>query len=351
MRSHPLAPLLLAACAAGFFRVAAAQQPVDRSAPTPTATAPKPAKPARIGVFFWHDSPNDEVTFAGVKVGLRAAKVDATFLVRQANSDAELAQRQLHELRDAPCDLVLAMGTRATQLAQQHLQGMPIVFAAVTNPVAAGIVSDWNNVAKQQTRTPLCGASNWIAPSSVLEVFELAVPKLRNLGMLRSRDNGVVSAAELASMRAHLQADGSRTLQLHEALVDDAKGLPEAVQQLRDRGVDAIWIPIDLTIYQNIAVIERTLGEARIPLLTTAATGVRNGALVGAAVDYHLHGRRAASLVQQVLKAGEVPRDLKIDRMHSRLVVVNLQAARQHDIELPLSLLALADELIAPEKQ
>lgn len=325
--------------------------PLAHSAAPPKA--PPPQEPAAqtktVGVFFWHDSPNDRATLAGVKLGLAAAKVPVRFVERHAKADAIKAVRQLTELRAVRCDLVLALGTRGTQLAQKHLPDLPIVFAAVTNPVTAGIVANWSHTSER-----LCGASNWIAPASVLEVFQLAVPRLRKLGMLRSGQSGVVSAAELAGMRQHLAQhagtqSGEPKLELCEVVVDDANDLPKAVAKLRQQNVDAIWIPIDLTIYQNVPAIERALEDDHLPLLTTAAAGVRNGALVAAAVDYGLHGRRAAALIQRVLANTSEPPKIGVDRMRSSLVVVNLKAARRNQIELPLSLLALADELIAPE--
>ena len=81
----------------------------------------------------------------------------------------------------------------------------------------------------------------------------------------------------------------------------------------------------------------------------TTAAGVRGGALVGATVDYGLHGRRAATLVHAVLVGGKAPGTLPIDRMRSATVVVNVGAARAAGTELPLSLLLLADELLAAE--
>jgi putative ABC transport system substrate-binding protein len=310
----------------------------------PHAPAQGPtAAPHRIGVFLWHDSPNDRAALAGVRQGLRDAEVAATFELRLADSDPELAARQLAEL-DAGCELVLSLGTRATLLAREHVRRRPIVFAAVTNPVTAGITEDWRGAGAGS-----CGASNWIAPQNVLEVFRLAVPDLRALGMLRSRKSGVVSQAELAGMRQFLATEGAPDVQVHEVVVDDERGLAAAVAALRDQGVQAIWIPIDLTVYQHVPAIERALGDRPLPLLTTAAAGVRNGALVGAAVDYRLHGRRAAAIVQRVLRLGRIPDDLPVDRMQSSLVVANLGAARRLGIDLPLSLLALADELIAPE--
>lgn len=324
--------------ALAFAALLAAASPTA-AAQREAATTPK----ARVGVFLWHESPNDDATLAGVRRGLEDAGVTAELIVRRADSDAERAARMLGQLDGLDCRLVLALGTRSTQLAQQHLRATPIVFAAVTNPVTAGIVPDWN------AKVPnLAGASNWIGPRSVLEVFRLAVPELRSLGMLRSTASGTVSAAERRDMLAHLASEDAPDVTLHEVTVERAEDLADAARQLRRRGVDAIWIPIDLTVYQHVHEIREALRDAPLPLLTTAMTGVQNGALVGAAVDYDLHGRRAATLIQTALQRGRVTGQ-PVDRMQSSLVYVNLRAARESDIELPLSLLAVADELIAPE--
>ncbi|MCB9877230.1 MAG: ABC transporter substrate-binding protein [Planctomycetes bacterium] len=330
MRPALLTATLLASVAAPFAPPLPAQGPS-----TP---------PARVGVFLWHDSPNDATTLDGVREGLAEAHVAVEFVERQADADPERAARCLAELRGAGCDLVLALGTRATQLAREAMPDRPIVFAAVTNPVASDILPAWG-----PSGVPLCGASNWIDPQGVLDVFRMAVPQLRRLGMLRSRQSGVVSQAELTDMRALLARPGAPAITVHEAFVDGDGGLDGAVKQLLEAGVDAIWIPIDLTVYSDVPAVEHALGERRVPLLTTAASGVRGGALVGAAVDYRLHGRRAAALLQRALRHPDRLGEWAVDRMQSSLVVVNLAAARRNGFELPLSLLAIADELIAPE--
>lgn len=298
----------------------------------------------RLGVFFWHDSPNDLATFAGIREGLRQARLPCTFVEQRADSDPGKAKAALAALRTANCDLVFAMGTQAALLARDELKGVPVVFAAVSAPVASGVVRSWEG-----SGTNLCGGSNWIAPQSVLEVFRLAVPSLKRLGILRSEASGVVSAAEQATMRAHLATLPPGHLELYEAVTTDATDIDAAVAKLLAAQVDAIWIPIDISIYRDIPAVRKALGGAKVPLLTTAAAGVRGGAIVGAVVDYSLHGRRTAALALDVLLHGKDPATLPIDRMHGAQIVVNLAAARQTGIDLPLSLLAVADELIDPE--
>jgi len=300
--------------------------------------------PARLGVFFWHDSPNDEATWNGLRQGLAEARLAATFVERRAGGDRPRALAQLDELRAADCALVVALGTEAALLAKERLPDVPVVFAAVSNAVASGVVADWSG-----SGSNLCGASNWIDPAAVLETFQLAVPRLHKLGMLRSRASGVVSAAELTTMRERLQQPDAPKVTLVEAVAADADDLGRAVQELLAAGVDAIWIPVDLTVYQHTERVIEALGARPVPLLSTAATAVRKGALAGATVDYALHGRRAAGLVLDVLVRKKTPGSLPIDRMRGSCVLVNVAAARRLGRELPLSLLLLADELIDAE--
>lgn len=334
--------------------VAPAQTPVPTGpAPTPSLqpvapTAEQPAVPGApaipLGVFFWHDSPNDDATWRGLQQGLAALRLPVAPVERRAGGDQKRAVAQLDELR-AQCRLIVALGTEAALLCKERVPDVPVVFAAVSNAVASGVVADWNGSGRN-----LCGASNWIPPSAVLDAFQLAVPGLRRLGMLRSQTSGIVSAAELSAMREHLGKQSQPpTLQLIEAVAKDAADLPRATAELQQAGVDAIWIPIDLTVYQNLAAVRQALGARPLPLVATTAAGVRGGALVGATVDYGLHGRRAATLVHAVLVGGKAPGTLPIDRMRSATVVVNVGAARAAGTELPLSLLLLADELLAAE--
>lgn len=312
--------------------------------PTPLLPGQEPTVPHRLGVFLWHDSPNDLSTLVGIRAGLQLAGLDAEFVEHHADSDRERAAAAFAALQKARCELVFALGTQAALLAKEALPEVPVVFAAVSDAVASGVVDDWSGSGRN-----LCGASNWIAPAAVLGVFRLAVPGLTRLGMVRSRTSGVVSAAELQTMRAHLAATPTLGLTVVESVAADAADVERATAALVAQDVDAIWIPIDLSIYGDLAAVRRGLGDRRLPLLTTAAAGVANGAHVGAAVDYELHGRRAAALALRVLRHEARPGELAVDRMHGALVSVNLGAARRDGIELPLSILVVADRLIDAE--
>lgn len=311
------------------------------------AANPPAGQPARLGVFRCHDGPAEATTWAGCRRGLAAAGLQVETIERCADGDTSRALAQLAELRQRGCQVILALGTEAALLAKAHAPDVPVVFAAVPNAVAAGLVTDW------QAPGGRCGgASSFVPPRAVLDTFRHAVPQLRRLGVLRAATAGTVSAAEVATLRQELARGAAPPVTLHESLASDAADLPRAIAALREAAVDAIWLPIDRLVEQHVGVVQRELGPRPCPLLTTSDAILGQGAaVVGVSVDFDLHGRRVAARLLATLRDGESPGERPVDRLQSHRVGVDLAAARRAGLELPLSLLLLADELRHGEGQ
>ena len=299
-----------------------------------------------LGVLFWHPSPNDFAALEGIRRGLTDAGIRHRLEVREAKEDEATARRILGEFEAAGVELVFALGTRAALLAAEELESTPIVFTAVTSPVESGLVPSWEGSGRN-----LAGNSNWVKPRTLVRVFQLAVPGLERLGILRSRRSGLVSGAELQGMRRFLESDGAPRLELVEEVVEDPLGLPRAVQRLLDAGVQALWIPIDFEVYENLDRVLDTLGPGSIPLVSSSVKGAQAGAVAGVLADYQLLGRRAVVLARAILEEGLEPWRLPIETMQGSQVVVNLSAARRCGYELPLSLLVLADRILEEEPE
>lgn len=309
------------------------------------ADSPPVGRPLRLAAFFWHDSPNDITALGGIKEALAASGLPHELTEYRADSDTARGAAILQQLRRQPCDMVFAMGTNAALLAKAQLHDIPVVYVAVTNPVVSGIVDGW-----QGSGSNLAGASNWIPSANVVRVFQLAVPGLCRLGVLRTQKSGVVSAAELAAMREYLAGTGAPRVEIVEAVAIDHDGIDAAVQQLLQAQVQAIWIPIDIEIYQHVDAVRAARGRNHAPIVTTAMQAAHAGACVAAIVDYAMLGRKAGALAVDILMHGKAPGSLPVVTMHGYQVVVNLSAAHRAGIELPLSVLVLADELIVEEK-
>lgn len=302
---------------------------------------PSDPAPRRLGVLFWHDSPNDEAALDGIRQALEAAKKPHELIVRRADSDPEKVKRFLAEFRDLPVDLIFAMGTRAALLAAEATPAIPIVFTAVTNPVESKVVPSWKGSGRN-----VAGNSNWISSETLLRVFRLAVPDLEKLGLLRSTQEGEVSAAELSAMQEYLGRKDAPKIEIFEEVVARPEEIGAAARKLAASGVEAIWIPIDFLIYNNMDRLKAVVEPLKIPLVSSSLKATRAGAVAGVVVDYNMLGKRAVVLALKILEQKADPGKLPIGTMNAYKVIVNLDAARRCSYELPLSLLALADTIL-----
>ncbi len=303
----------------------------------------------RIGVLFWHDSPNDEVALDGIRAAFAETRHAHELIVRNADSDSDKAASILDEFlgegdaTDTPAtvDLVFAMGTRATLLAAERIDEIPIVFTAVTNPVQSRIVPSWKGSGRN-----LAGNSNWIDSETLLRVFGQAVPGLARVGILRSSVSGEVSAAELQAMRKFLAKKDAPAIEVIEKVVAAPSEIKSAVGALAASDVQAIWIPIDFLIYSNMKEVLAAIEPHRIPLVSSSLKATRAGAVAGVVVDYTLLGKRAVVIALDILEGRKEPGAIPVGTMNAHKIVVNLAAARRCRYELPLSLLVSADSIL-----
>jgi putative ABC transport system substrate-binding protein len=298
------------------------------------------ARTWRCAVLLWHASPNDMAALEGIREAFADRRHPHEITVHHANESTAEAERILLRLAAERPDVIFAMGTQSALLARRSIVDIPIVFTAVTHPVESEVVTSWRGSGRN-----VAGNSNWIAPETVLHVFQMGVPHLRRLGVLRSAGTGLVSAAEVRDLRRTLALPGAPQIELVEEVVEHADDIPDAVGRMAKAEVQAVWVPIDFLIYRNMPLVTRAAGHARLPIVTSALQAAHDGATVGVVVDHVMLGKGAVVLALQILERGVDPGSLPVGTMRGYRVVVNLDGARRCGYELPLPLLALADVL------
>jgi putative ABC transport system substrate-binding protein len=298
-------------------------------------------KPWRLGVLFWHDSPNDLAALEGIQEAFKESGRPFHAVIKQADSDRQKAIAILKAFQSEPVNLIFAMGTQAALLAAEFVPKIPVVFTAVTNPVESKVVESWKGSGRN-----LAGNSNWIESKTVLHIFQMAVPNLSRLGILRSKNSGVVSAAELRAMKDYLGEPGAPPLTIVEEVVQSAIDIRGATKKLLASKVQALWIPIDFLIYENMKEVLAAVPPAVLPLVSSSLKGMKTGAVAGVVVDYKMLGKRAAVIAFDILEKGISPGSIPIGTVKGYQVIVNLEAARHSNYELPLSILVLADSIV-----
>ena len=321
------APIRLIAVAAALLVTAAALPASGKERP-------------RVGVLFWHDSPNDREAFAGVRDGFSLAGLDPIFEVVEARGDDAAAKAALGDFQARSVDLVYAMGTGSALRARDAVTKTPVVFTAVTDPVGSGVVASLDGSGRN-----LCGNGSGVDPAAALVLFRAALPGLTVLAVVHDPANPV-SRSEVESMRRAGEALSPPVrLRVREEAAAAMRG-PGGVREACAAallGADALWIPIDIEVYSRADQAAEAAAAVRKPVFTTAAAAARTAACVCLTADLRSVGRSSVVLAVRALR-GEDPGKMPVSRPRSARVVLNLEAALRTGFELPLSLIAGADE-------
>jgi len=263
-----------------------------------------------------------------------------TYLVvyRSAEGRGERFPALAAELAKQKIDVFLTRGTPATIAARDTETGIPIVAAAVADPVEAKLVASLEKPGGNVTG--LSSSVNELGAKR-MELLKALAPGITRVGALTNPEN----PASIASWKVIEAA--APALNLKAELIDVRK--PEALEDslegaVKD-GVDALIIGLETLAqsYQNY-ILEFTM-RARVPAAYAARNFVDAGGLLSYGVSYPAMYYRAASFVDKVLK-GAKPAELPVERASKFELVMNRKTARALKLTIPPDLFLRSDEVI-----
>ncbi|MDY3869453.1 MAG: ABC transporter substrate-binding protein [Pyramidobacter sp.] len=213
-------------------------------------------------------------------------------------------------------DLILPIATPAAQGAAAATSDIPIVFAAVSDPVAAGLVKDLNAPEANVT-----GVSDAIHPSKVLDLAAELTPGIKHWGI-------VYNTAEASSTSTVRRAEAEMTrrgMTFTETAVSTAAEVIPAVTSLAGK-VEALYIPDDNTVALAMTVLSEIALEHGKPVYAAVDSLVRDGGLATAGINYTNLGRQTARMAVKVLEGTPVSK-LPVEVLRETSVVVNPDTA------------------------
>jgi putative tryptophan/tyrosine transport system substrate-binding protein len=235
-------------------------------------------------------------------------------------------------------DLIVTWGTPATLAAKRATSTIPIVMAAVGDPLGIGAVPSLGRPGGNITGL---STLNTELESKRLEILKEIVPNLTRVGVLT---NATSAYAIDAVQRLRREAD-ARRITVHEAAVRDRDDLDSQLQALARARPDAVVIVADSFLTAHHARIAQGMAESRLPAIYGYREAAIGGGLISYGTDYHELFRRAAGYVDKIFK-GAKPGDLPIEQPTRFELIVNLNAAKALGMIIPDSFLLRADEVI-----
>jgi putative ABC transport system substrate-binding protein len=303
-----------------------------------TRAQPRTRRAFRVGVLHMAFVPSIP-SVEGLKSALKAMGLeegrDVIYEIRFTRGKPEVAGAEAAALVKASVDLLYTEGEDMTLAVRRATSAIPIVFANVGDPVAAGIVASFNRPGGNITGVSAMVAD--LAPKR-LETLKTLVPTLRRVWAVYHADDlssrsAARKAAEAAPrLRLELLDRGVRT---QDELVSTLRGLQSG---------DALLAPLSTSLDIPGIILDLQLGN-RVPAVFTNPFWVQAGGLVSYGADMHEQGVQAARLVEKILR-GVKPSDLPVEASTKIELAINLKAARHLGVTVPGEILLRAAQVI-----
>ena len=247
---------------------------------------------------------------------LNASGRQVEITTENANGDTSALTTILSNCKAQGVDLVIPIATSTAQSAKTVFEdsGLPIVFAAVSDPVAAGLTGEGCQ--------NITGVSNNIPAAEIVKLIFNFQPDCQKIGFLyTSSETNSVSTINAA--KAYCDQEG---IAYEEASIANLSELQTAVETLLSRGVDALYTGNDNSIASAMATYTDAAYAKGVPVYCGADSMVADGGFATIGVNYVQLGNQVANLALKVLD-GTSPADLPYETLSDYARYVNLQAA------------------------
>ncbi|WP_397473165.1 ABC transporter substrate-binding protein [Pusillimonas sp.] len=278
-----------------------------------------------------------------IKDGVKDALADAgytdkkglewQFQTAQGNT-AIAAQIARKFVGDKP-DVIVAIATPSAQAVVAATKTIPVVYAAVTDPIAAQLVTSFD-----ASGTNVTGVSDKLELERQIQVIKQILPDARKVGMVYNPGEAN-SVSVVEELRTLLPTMG---MSLVEASAPRTVDVGAAARSLVGK-VDVIYTSTDNNVVSAYESLAKVGNDARIPLIASDTASVERGAVAALGLDYYEMGRQAGRIVVRILK-GEDPGDIPSETSDKLALHLNALAARKQGVTLSAELRESAANII-----
>ena len=255
----------------------------------------------------------------GFKDAIKESGLNVTFDEKNANGEVATANMIANNFVTEKVDLIYTIATSTAQSAAQATNKLPVVFSAITDPEAAGLIKE--NVT---------GISDRVNVKQQLELLLKLDSKIKKVGVIynSSEQNSKVQVDDLKKAASELG------ITIVEKSVTQVSEIPQASEALV-RESDALYLPTDNLVASVVNLITEKATAAKKVAFGAEAAHVKGGALITQGIDYYEMGKEAGKIAVEILKNGKKPSEIKFKKMDLNDIVINNKTLAAIGINLP----------------
>lgn len=260
----------------------------------------EPEKKAfKIGVMQFGEFTALQNAFEGFRQGLKEAgwTEGKDFEIKYLSAAADTANCPTiaDTLINDGSDLIFAIATPSVSCIKEKTTSIPVVFTAVTDPVASKLVAS-----NEKPGANITGTSDMNPVAEQIDLLKEMLPEAKKVAVFycSSESN---SQAQFVLAKAQIEKLGMECVQKTIAAVDEIKS---AVESLKG-AVDAIYIPTDNTLADSMALVSSVANECGLPIVGGEPGQVEAGATATFGIDYVELGKTSAKMAVEILKSAD----------------------------------------------
>ena len=287
----------------------------------------------KVGIvqYMDHASLNQIVESIQTRLDEKGAELGIRFeyeeYFQNGQGDPSVINQCIADLIADEVDIIIPIATPVAISAQTATEDLdiPVVFSAVSDPVAVGLVDSLDVPGGNIT-----GTSDYLDTNAIMELIFAADPDCDMVGLLYDAGQDSSTAA-IASAKEYLTAKGIAYIEKNGSTTDEVLLAAEA---LVAEDVDAVFTPTDNTVMKAELTIYEVFAEAKIPHYGGADSFALNGAFCSYGVDYVNLGTMTADMVVDMLINGKSPAETPVMTFDSGIATVNTEICEMIGFDL-----------------
>jgi putative ABC transport system substrate-binding protein len=275
----------------------------------------------------------------GIRDALKAAGYEEgknlTLVYESAKGDPAAADRIARKFAKSKPNVIVPISTPSALAVVRATVGIPVVFAAVTDPLGANLVRDMHTPGGNVT-----GVSDLSPVRTHINLIEAITPGARTIGVLfnpaESNSHTLVYLMKKTAMGANMR--------IVEAPARTESAVPAAAQGLVGKA-DVIFVPTDNTVAAKLDDVIKVAVDNGMPVYAGDLDAVKRGAIAAIGLDYYNVGWQAGNMVVRIL-GGAPPGKMPVVVADKTKLYVNPTIAHEMGLTIPEDVVKQADEVV-----
>ncbi|QGY40407.1 ABC transporter permease [Pseudodesulfovibrio cashew] len=294
-----------------------------------------------IAVSQFVEHPALDAVLKGFQDELREGGVEVDYRIYNAHGNMSVTYQIANKIVSDEPDMIVAIATPPAQACLKEydkapqLKGTPMLFTAITDPLGAGLVSNYEKPGGDVT-----GMSNQMPMGEHVDMIRKFIPELKSVGVVYN----VGESNSVSAVTRFKAAAKERGVAVEEVTVANSAEVQQAATSLLGK-VDAIFVPTDNTVVSAMEVVVKVCRRSQTPLFVADTDSVARGAVAAVGFDYYLHGRQTGAMAIRILN-GAKPGDTPVEFQKKLTFQVFPAAAKKMGLEVPQSVIDQADKVI-----